>query len=255
MLQVEGLRKNYETNEVLKGVSLAVEAGEVVGLLGANGSGKTTFNKIVAGLMNADAGTVEIGGIPLHSAPEAAMGRLGYLPERPHLYPDLSIQETLALVCDLREVSQAEAWIARTLAILDLAEVSDRMVCALSQGMTKKLSLAVALAGDPDLLLFDEPTNGLDPPAVVLFKQILGELTRRGRAILLSSHILALVEPLCDRVAILEEGQIRACGTLETLRATAGMADADLESLYLHFTGRKRHEVTELFAPLADEIT
>jgi len=247
MLRLEDIRKSYDENEVLKGVNLEVHAGEVVGLLGANGSGKTTLNKIIAGLMAPDSGRVQIGGELLSAAPEAAMARLGYLPEQPHLYPDLSIQETLQLVCDLRQTADSENWIRRTLGVLDLADVNDRLVSALSQGMTKKLSLAVALAGDPTLLLFDEPTNGLDPPAVVLFKQILAEAKRRQRAILLSSHILALVEPLCDRVAILEEGTIQAYGTLAELREKSGLGDVDLESLYLHFTGRQRSEVAELF--------
>lgn len=251
VLRIEGVEKAYEEVAVLRGIDLAVQGGEVVGLLGANGSGKTTLNRITSGLLAPEAGSVTIGGVSLTADPEGAMRNLGYLPERPHLYPDLSIGETLELVCDLRGVPEASAWIERTLRVLDLGEVSDRLVRALSQGMTRKLSLAVALAGDPAVLLFDEPTNGLDPPAVVLFKQVLEELRRRERAILLSSHMLALLEPLCDRVAILEAGRIQACGSLAELREVAGLGEVDLETLYLHFTGRERGEVAELFAPLS----
>lgn len=250
-LEVHGLHKAYGDVSVLRGVDLTVAAGEVVGLLGANGAGKSTTNRIIAGLLRADEGRVTIAGHDVADAPEDAMTALGYMPEAPFLYPELSTHETLELICDLRALEGAPAWIDRTLQILDLAHAADRPVRALSQGMRRKLTLAVALVGDPPVLLLDEPTNGLDPPAVALFKSVLAELRRRGRAVLISSHILALLEPLCDRVAILEAGAVQACGTLAELRDRATLPGADLEALYLHFAGRERTEVAELFQPLA----
>lgn len=238
MLVVRGLVKSFGAKRVLDGVDLDVRAGEIVGLLGANGAGKSTTNRLISGLLVPEAGTVEIAGHDLARAPEAALAQLGYMPEAPALYPELTVAETLRLVGDLRGLEGAGEWAAKMLALFDLEHAVDQPVSALSMGMRRKLTLAWALAGDPGLLVLDEPTNGFDPPAVALFKQIVVELRRRGRAVLVSSHILALLEPLCDRVAILEGGRLCAAGTIEELRVQAGLPGADLEALYLALTGR-----------------
>lgn len=250
-LVVSDLHKAYGDNAVLKGVGFSVEAGQVVGLLGANGAGKSTTGRLIAGLLRPDQGQVLIGGVDVAAQPERALAQLGYMPEAPFFYPELTVAETLRLVGDLRGLATADrdAWIDRSLQVLDLEPARDRRVSALSMGMRRKLSLAAALAGEPSLMLLDEPTNGLDPPAVALFKDVIIELRRRGRGVLVSSHLLALLEPLCDRLAILESGEVRAAGTLAELRQQAGLGDdADLEAIYLKVTGRERSEVAELFA-------
>ncbi len=201
----------------LKGLDLRVAEGEVFGLLGPNGSGKSTTIKILLGLLHPTAGSVRVlGGSPRDIRLKA---RIGYLGEESHFYPHLNADETLAFFGKIFALSSKEiarrsdALIRRT----GLEDARKRPVGEYSKGMLRRIGLAQALINDPDLLILDEPTAGLDPIGNREVKDLLLELKRRGKTVLISSHLLADVEDVCDRVAILHQGQLKACGSVEKL--------------------------------------
>jgi len=233
----------------LDGVTLDVQPGEVFGLLGANGSGKTTLNRCIATLLQPDEGSIVVGESDLAKEPDGARAILGYLAEHPVLYPSLSGEEFLAFVGGLRGVPpdetrrRSERW----LGLFELTGAASQPIAGYSQGMARKVALAAALIGEPRVVLLDEPTNGLDPPSVYLFRQVIGRLRAEGRTVLLSSHVLPLAERACDRIGVLADGRLAAVGTLEELRARADRPGADLEELFLHFAGLDR-EVLERLA-------
>ena len=242
MIRVDRVRKSYGTVLALDGVSLEVHPGEVFGLLGANGSGKTTLNRCIATLLRPDEGTIEVGGHDLAVQPDSARAMLGYLAEHPVLYPSLSGEEFLAFVGGLRGVppDEAKRRADRWLGLFELTEAARKPVGGYSQGMARKVALAAALIGEPQVVLLDEPTNGLDPPSVYLFRQVIGRLRDEDRTVLLSSHVLPLAERACDRIGILAAGKLVALGTIAELRAQAERPQADLEELFLHFAGLDR---------------
>lgn len=218
------------------------------GLLGHNGAGKSTLAKILAGLLRPDAGRVRVDGVDVAEDPLEVRRRLGYLPEESVLYDELSGREHLELFAALRGVEPDAAGprIERLLEFLDLAAAADRAVGGYSRGMRRKVAIALAVVGDPDVLLFDEPTGGLDPEGSRRFADLLGELRRRGKTVVIQSHILGLVEKRCDRVGIIDGGRVVGCGTADALREQAGLPDADLEDVFLHLTGREARDATGL---------
>lgn len=239
MIEIENLSKSYGRVHALESVSLSVASGEVYGLLGANGSGKTTLNRCLTTLVQPDSGTIRINGLEVTADPEAARKSIGYLAEFPVLYPMLTAEEFLSFVAGLRGVSSGDAKIRidRWLNLFELDDSRGRRISSFSQGMKRKVALAAALIAEPATVLLDEPTNGLDPPSVYLFRQVIDDLRSRGSTVLLSSHVLPLVDQSCDRVGILAQGRIVASGTTAQLREQAGKADADLEELFMHFAG------------------
>jgi ABC-2 type transport system ATP-binding protein len=248
VIEVESLVKSYGELKALGGVSVRVDPGETYGLLGHNGAGKSTFAKILTGLLRADEGRVLICGIDAAQDPLAARAKLGYLPEESVLYEELSASEHLALFADLRRVPRAtaQARAERLLGFLDLAEAAERPVASYSRGMRRKTAIGVALIGDPEVVLFDEPTGGLDPDGARRFAEVLSELKRRQRTVIIQSHILGLVQKRCDRVGILDRGLLKAQGTVPELREAAGLPDADLEDLFLHLTEREARDAKGL---------
>lgn len=248
MIEVAGVEKSYGTVKALQGVTLRVAPGETFGLLGLNGAGKSTLSKILTGLLRADAGTVSVFGSDPAKDPLAVRAKLGYLAEESVLYDELTAREHLELVAALRGVPSDVA-LARTeklLDFLDLAAAKDRATGGYSRGMRRKTSIACALVGDPEALLLDEPTDGLDPDGARRFAEILAELKRRNRAIVIASHILPLIEKRCDRVGILDRGTLVAQGTVEELRAQANEPGADLERLFLVLTKREEKDARGL---------
>lgn len=242
MIDVQGVRKSYGATLALDDVSLQVHAGEVFGLLGANGSGKSTLNRCIATLLRPDAGSIRVCGADPTQDPDSVRASLGYLAEFPTLYPALTGEEFLHFAAGLRGLDDATASerIERWLGLFELQSASRRPLGGFSQGMRRKIALAAALLGDPKAVLLDEPTNGLDPPSVYLFRRVIEDLRNQGRAVLLSSHVLPLVERTCDRIGVLAGGRVVAAGTLDELRAHADRPGADLEELFLHFSGLDR---------------
>jgi ABC-2 type transport system ATP-binding protein len=222
-ISVTGLEKEYRSVRkrdrvtALNGIDFAVSRGEVVALLGPNGSGKSTTIKLLLGLLRPSAGKAFVLGKP--AGHRATLRRVGYLPEETRLFPFLTAEETLRFfgsVVGLSRKDRAEA--ARVmLEDLDLAAVARRRSAGFSKGMTRRLGLGAALMGDPELLILDEPTSGLDPLASAEVKDRILGLKAAGRTVLLSSHLLADVEGLCDRVAILGRGELMHCGPADDL--------------------------------------
>lgn len=222
-IAITGLAKEYrsvrrrERVQALQGLDLTVGRGEVVALLGPNGSGKSTTIKLLLGLIRPTAGQAVVLGKP--AGHRATLRRVGYLPEETRLFPFLTAEETLRFFGSVAGLSRRErAEAARVLlADLDLAAVARRRTVGFSKGMTRRLGLGAALMGDPDLLILDEPTSGLDPLASAEVKRRIERLKAAGRTVLLSSHLLADVEDLCDRVAILGRGELMHSGPADEL--------------------------------------
>lgn len=239
MIRIDDVHKSYGKHVALRGVSLEVRPGEILGLLGANGSGKTTLARCIATLIQPDQGRIEVEGTNATDSPDAVRSQLGYLAEYPVVYPALSAREFLHFIGGLRGLSptQSAERAQRWLDLFELGEAADKPLGGYSQGMGRKAALAAALIAEPRCVLLDEPTNGLDPPSVFLFRKVIEGLRDEGRTVLLSSHVLPFVERTCDRIAVLVDGQIVACGDLSELRAQADSPEADLEALFMHFSG------------------
>ena len=220
-LHVEDLHKAYGSIQALKGVSLAVGDGELVGLLGPNGAGKSTLVKIACGLVRPTSGTAQIAGAPAGS-PEAHRA-LGYLAEL-FRFPDwLTADELLGMHQKLAGSDGGERERARLLEAVGLADAVTRRVGAMSKGMQQRLGIAQAMVGSPRVLLLDEPTSALDPAGRRTVRRLLEDLRERGVSVLLNSHLLSEVELVCDRVAIIARGELVAAGTPDELSRPGGV--------------------------------
>ena len=243
----QGLRKTYGQHVAVKRVDFAIRPGEIVGFLGPNGAGKTTTIKLLTGLLRPTEGQAEIMGHDVQREPVAAKARFGYVPDTPALYGKLRGWEFLRFIGRLYRVptAQAERRAAELLRVFELQDAASDLVEGYSHGMQQKLALAGALVHDPDVLFLDEPTVGLDPRSARLIKDLLGQLRDRGKAVFFSTHILEIAERMCDRVLIINQGEIVAAGTVADLR---GEGTGSLEDIFLRLTGGA--EYAELAAVL-----
>ncbi len=226
MLELVEVRKRFGRHEALRGVSLRVAAGEVVGLVGPNGAGKTTLLRIAVGFLDADAGRASIGGCDLATARGAAQAQLGYLPEVVPGPPELTVERYLSLRAGLKGVADRAAAVDRVVALAELSSVRRRLIGALSKGFRQRVGLAEALLAEPRLLVLDEPGSGLDPMAARALREQL-RAAAADRAVLLSSHALGELEALADRVAVMFGGQLVAEGTPAQLCEQAGKAQLE----------------------------
>lgn len=222
MIEVTDLRKSYGPIEALRGISFYVAPGEIVGLLGPNGAGKTTAIKILIGYLQPDQGTVIVNGLDVLTHTRQVQAQIGYLPENAPLYPELSVQQYLEMMTQLRQIPEEEqlARISEAVYATGLADHLVRPIGQLSKGFRQRVGLAQAIIHRPQLLILDEPTIGLDPTQIVEIRRLIHRLAERS-TILFSTHILSEVEALCDRVIILMNGQIRADARLSELAATS----------------------------------
>lgn len=239
MIELQGLVKEYGRFRAVDGLDLKVAPGQVYGFLGPNGAGKTTTIRMVCGLLRPSAGRILLQGVDMGLQPEAAKARLGFVPDRPELFPYLSVIETLRLVGGLHGLddSRIESRGLERLQEFDLLAWRDERVGELSHGMRQKLSLACALLHDPAVLVLDEPMVGLDPKGARQVKDLLRGLAAEGRTVFLSIHTLEVAEVLCDRLAILLGGRLVAEGSAAQIRERAGLQGDDLESVFLKLTG------------------
>jgi ABC-2 type transport system ATP-binding protein len=237
MIEAIGLQKHYGDTQAVKGIDLSVQPGEIFGFLGPNGAGKTTTIKMLVGLLRPSNGVARIGGYDIQREPIAAKSLIGYVPDQPYLPEKLTAREFLSFIGGLYQVDQAT--IRRRgeelLRLFDLHNRGDELVGGFSHGMRQKAALAGALLHNPRAFFLDEPTVGLDPRSARLIKDILREVADRGTAVFMSTHILEIAERMCDRVAIISQGQVIAIGTIEELRA--GRSAESLEDIFLELTG------------------
>lgn len=235
MIEVEGLVKSYRDVTAVDGLSFRVQSGEVLGLVGPNGAGKTTTLRCLAGILPANAGMIRIAGYDIQEQPVEAKRRLAFMPDEPRLFEHLTLLEHLTLTARIYQVPDSAEKGRRLLEELELSEKESAIPAELSRGMKQKLVIACGLLHDPRALMFDEPLTGLDPGAIRRMKQTIVRRAREGAAVLLSSHLLHLVEEVCDRVLILSRGRAVLAGSLEEIRRSAG-EDVSLEEVFLRVT-------------------
>ena len=243
MLRVQNLRKRFGSTTAVDGVSFSVDRGQLVGLLGPNGAGKTTTVSMITGLVSPDDGQVLIDGSPIRGDTDARKRRVGLVPQDLGLYEELSARENLRFFGALYDLSGRvlDDAMERVLTLVGLADRAKARVATFSGGMKRRLNLAAGLLHDPEILLLDEPTVGVDPQSRNAIFANLEELRARGKALLYTTHYMEEVERLADRVVIIDHGRVVADDTLDVLRApvTPGSEEpASLESVFLALTGR-----------------
>ena len=230
----EGTTRRFGELVALSSLDLEVREGEVLGLLGPNGAGKTTALRILVGLLTASEGRVLVHGCDVAKNPLEARRHLAYVPDGAPLYANLTARQHLMLVGrlhDARPDGGLEAEAERLLGTLDLADRADDPVGDFSRGMRQKVALACAILPRPSLLVLDEPLSGLDAPTAIVIKELLRAWADRGGSVLYTSHLLDVVERVCDRMAILDHGRLVALGTLEELRRESGR-DGTLDEVF-----------------------
>lgn len=237
VLEIKGVKKKLGKREIIKGIDLSVEEGEIFGFLGPNGAGKTTTIRMLVGLIAPNAGDISICGYNVQKEKENALNNVGAVVENPELYKYLSGRENLMQIARIRGVSKEE--IQKLIETVGLTDRIDDKVRKYSLGMKQRLGLAAALIGDPKLLILDEPTNGLDPSGIMDFREVVKKAAKeRGMSVFISSHILSEIQTLCDRVAFIDDGVIKS---VEDIREN--VVETELESLTLVVSSDKNKAI------------
>lgn len=241
MIEVSHLTKQYGNHLAVDDISFTVADGQICGLLGPNGAGKSTIMNILTGYLSATSGQVTVAGHPLPEEADAAKACVGYLPEQPPLYPEMTVQEYLTFAAELKGVKKAERkeQVCRAARRTGLETVLPRLIRSLSKGYKQRVGIAQALLGSPRLIILDEPTVGLDPAQVIEIRKLIRELGR-AHTVILSSHILSEVQAVCQQILILSKGHLAAAGSLEELTADG----KSLEEVFLELTDGEPEEAT-----------
>ena len=239
MIEVSHLSKSYGSRPAVQDLSFTVPDGQIYGLLGPNGAGKSTIMNILTGYLSATSGQVTVAGHPLPEEADAAKACVGYLPEQPPLYPEMTVQEYLTFAAELKGVKKAERkeQVCRAARRTGLETVLPRLIRSLSKGYKQRVGIAQALLGSPRLIILDEPTVGLDPAQVIEIRKLIRELGR-AHTVILSSHILSEVQAVCQQILILSKGHLAAAGSLEELTADG----KSLEEVFLELTDGESEE-------------
>ena len=234
MIEVSHLTKKYGGHLAVDDVSFTVEDGQIYGLLGPNGAGKSTIMNILTGYLSATSGQVTVAGHPLPEEADEAKACVGYLPEQPPLYPEMTVGEYLNFVAELKKVPRAQRKerVLRAARRTGLEKVLPRLIRSLSKGYKQRVGIAQALLGSPKIIILDEPTVGLDPAQVIEMRKLIRELGK-AHTVILSSHIRSEVQAVCQQVLILSKGKLAASGTLQELTADG----RSLEEVFLALTG------------------
>jgi len=253
-VELRGLEKSFGTRSVLEGIDLTVERGTIFGYIGPNGAGKSTTVKILCGLTTTFGGEVRVLGLDPAADPLAVKRRIGYVPENAALHELLTVAEFLLLVGRLHGLEDGTTK-ARAAAFLEVFELEARLgarIQTLSKGMRQKVLLTSALLSDPELVVLDEPLSGLDVNATILVKELLRALADAGKTVFYCSHVMDVVERVCDRIAILDGGRIAAQGTFEELQALRG--GGSLEQIFAGLTsvGSQTERVQRLMHALEE---
>ncbi len=256
-LQVVNLSKKYGSFYAVKNINFQVNSGEIFGFLGPNGAGKTTTINMITGLLQPNSGHVILDDQKFYDDPLRAKKIVGYAPDSPVLYEKLRLSEFIDFIISIYDLDAEKAWKrgGELLELFDLNKEVDSLLGSFSRGMKQKAALTTALITDPQILVLDEPTNGLDPLSVRRLKDLLVREAERGKAILMSTHILEIAEKMSHRIGIIQSGQLVASGTIDELRelkteSTAPHGETtesaeDLENLFLQLTGGDGHDYLE----------
>ncbi len=238
MIKVKNFRKSYGDLVAVNDLSFEVGPGDILGLVGSNGAGKSTTLRALSGIIGPTSGSLEIAGHDIVAAPIEAKQSLGYIPDDPRLFDTLTVWEHLAFSASSYGVTAPEDKMEALLTSFDLAKKRDALAHDLSRGMRQKVAIACAFLHDPQVLLFDEPLTGLDPLGIRNIQHSMRERARAGAAIIISSHLLSLVENLCTHLLVLDQGACRRFGTMEEVLHDVSRThgDSDLESAFFAIT-------------------
>lgn len=249
MIEIKNLTKKYGSKTVLDDISFTVESGEILGFLGPNGAGKSTTMNIITGYISSTSGSVCIDGIDIMDDPKAYKKKIGYLPELPPVYLDMTVMEYLEFVCGIKDCDTS--CIDTILEEVRITDVKHRLIKNLSKGYRQRVGIAQALVGDPELLILDEPTVGLDPMQIIDIRNVISELGKK-KTLFISSHILSEISAVCDRVLIINKGKIVAEDTPDNLAALVSGknqyvaridgAKEDIEAVLSSLAGIERFE-------------
>jgi len=239
MIRLTGVHKRYGAREAVTDLSLHVPAGELFGFLGPNGAGKTTTIKMIAGLLKPTSGSIFLAGHDLQQEPVKAKAALGFIPDRPFIYEKLTAAEFLRFVAGIFgfDGNGLERRIDELLELVELTHVRAELVESFSHGMKQRLVMAAAFVHEPRVLVVDEPMVGLDPKGARLIKRVFREYCDRGNTVFVSTHTLEVAQALCDRIGIIVEGTLVACGSMDELQRSAETEQTDLEQIFLKLTG------------------
>jgi ABC-2 type transport system ATP-binding protein len=239
VITVENFSKRYGTFTAVDGLSFSVCAGEVLGLVGPNGAGKTTTLRSVAGIIPASEGSISVGGHNLADEPVAAKRQLAFFPDEPRLFEYLTVNQHLAFIARLYAVENYQEIAGKLLEEFEIADKVDKLPSELSRGMKQKLAIACGMLHAPKVMFFDEPLTGLDPLGIRRMKNSIVQRAREGAAIVLSSHLISLLEEVCTHLLILKRGKRVAYGTLGDVTSlfAQGESDLGLEEVFIRATG------------------
>jgi ABC-2 type transport system ATP-binding protein len=223
LIEVKNLVKRYGNNTAVDHLSFTVEKGQILGFLGPNGAGKSTTMNIITGYIAATEGTVTVNGLDVFEEPEEVKKMIGYLPEFPPLYPDMTVREYLSFVADIKKVNKAEKkqMMEQIMEATKITPMANRLIKHLSKGYKQRVGLAQAIMGYPELIILDEPTVGLDPKQIIEIRELIKELSK-NHTVILSSHIMQEVTAVCDTVMIIDKGKLILSDKTENLGRTLG---------------------------------
>lgn len=242
IIKIKNLNKYYGSKRVLNDINLNINKGEIIGYIGANGAGKSTTVKIMLGLVEEYSGSIEIFGENIVENPVDYKKRIGYVPETADMYENLTAREYLTFIGSLygMDYSEADEKAQKLMDLFSIKDVYDGRINSFSKGMKQKVLIISSIINDPDILFLDEPLSGIDANSVLVFKEVLKELAKKGKTIFYSSHIMEVVEKLSDRIILLNDGEIVADGNMESLNTE--LKEGSLEQIFNKLTGFNEHE-------------
>lgn len=246
IITIRGLEKSFGTKEVLKGINLDVEKGQIIGYIGPNGAGKSTTVKIMLGLINEYVGEIKIFGEDISSGNVEYKKKIGYVPEVAEIYDSLTGKEYLTFIGELYglDYDVADEKAKKLMELFNLEKVYDSRISSYSKGMRQKVVIISSLLNNPDILFLDEPLSGMDANSVMVFKEVLAELASQGKTIFYSSHIMEVVEKISNRIILINDGKIVADGSFDKLKEKS--MEGSLEEIFNNLTGFKEHrEIAE----------
>jgi ABC-2 type transport system ATP-binding protein len=241
-ISITNLTKTYGTQIAVNNISFNIAKGEIVGFLGPNGAGKSTTMKMITGYLDADAGSIDVAGVKVHKDNIASKQKIGYLPEANPLYFEMYVREYLTFNAGIHNITNAKNTIEEIIKTVGLSVEAHKKIGQLSKGYKQRVGLAAAMLHNPEVLILDEPTTGLDPNQIIEIRNVIKALAK-DKTVLFSSHILQEVEAICDRVIIIHKGNIVADDTVKNLQA----ANKNMQSVVVHF---KENIEPKLFADL-----